>query len=109
MKKQFSGIFKKYVLITLGCILYAAGVSLFLDPNSLAPGGVSGIAIIISHFIKPINVGLVIVLINIPIMIAGVVKFGFRFLFSSIYAVLMSSLFMEIFEMTGFAAMLKFV
>lgn len=95
-KKAFKERFIDYILITVGSLIYAVGIALFLDPNDLAPGGVSGIAIIINHFIQPVNVGIIIVVLNIPIMIIGVIKFGFRFLLSSIYAVAVSSAAMEI-------------
>ena len=100
MKKTVKERVIDYLVITLGSVIYAAGISMFLDPNNLAPGGVSGIAIILNNFIKPINVGTIIVLINIPIMIIGVIKFGFRFLCSSIYAVAVSSAALEIFDRT---------
>ena len=96
-KKSVKENVKDYLMITLGSVIYAAGIAFFLDPNSLAPGGVSGIAIIINHFADPLSVGVIIILMNIPIMILGVVKFGFRFLLSSIYSVLLSSAMMEIF------------
>lgn len=99
-KKAFKERFIDYIIITAGSLIFAAGVSLFLDPNDLAPGGVSGIAIIISHFWQPVNVGIIIIILNIPIMIIGVIKFGFRFLLSSIYAVAVSSAAMEILSRT---------
>ena len=68
-KKAFKERFIDYILITVGSLIYAVGIALFLDPNDLAPGGVSGIAIIINHFIQPVNVGIIIVVLNIPIMI----------------------------------------
>ena len=95
-KKAFKERLLDYILITVGSLIFAVGISLFLDPNDLAPGGVSGIAIIINHFWQPVNVGIIIVILNVPIMIIGVIKFGFRFLFSSIYAVAVSSAAMEI-------------
>ena len=38
-----------FIKITIGTFLYAAGISLFLDPNSLAPGGAVGISIILNR------------------------------------------------------------
>ena len=35
----------RYIVITLGCFCLGAGIALFLDPNKLAPGGISGVAI----------------------------------------------------------------
>lgn len=98
MTKSLSITLKKYALVTLGSILYAAGVTLFLDPNELAPGGVSGIAIIIGKFIDVFPVGIWIVLINVPIMIAGVVKLGWKILLPTFYALAVSSGAMTLFE-----------
>ena len=54
MKKPTAAqLIKKYAVITLGSLIYAASVSLFLDPNNIAPGGVSGIAIIFSSTAPP--------------------------------------------------------
>lgn len=79
-------------LMTVGSLIYAAGIGLFLDPNNLAPGGVSGIAIILHEVVATMPTGTWIVLMNIPIMLLGVWKFGLRFLISSIYCVALSSL-----------------
>ncbi|MCR5756081.1 MAG: YitT family protein, partial [Acetatifactor sp.] len=65
---------------------YAVAVSLFLDPNSLAPGGVTGIAIILNRLIH-VETGTLIFLINIPIMILGIWKFGIRFILSTLYCI----------------------
>ena len=40
-----------YAVITAASFLYAAAVSLFLDPNSLAPGGVTGVSIILNRIL----------------------------------------------------------
>lgn len=103
-KKLFKERLKDYAMITLGSVIFAVGIAIFLDPNDLAPGGVSGISIIISRFVPYINVGIIIVILNIPIMIIGVVKFGIRFLLSSIYAVALSSAVMELLSRTVGAA-----
>lgn len=76
---------KKYVIITAAAFLYAAGVSLFTDPNNMAPGGVTGIAIILSR-ILPVGTGTLIMLINIPILVFAVWKFGIVLTVSTIYA-----------------------
>lgn len=82
---------KKYAIITAAAFLYAAGVSLFTDPNNMAPGGVTGISIILSRFI-PISTGTLIFLINVPILLYAVWKFGHELTISSIYAILLISI-----------------
>ncbi len=87
---------KNYLFILIGCICYAAGVSLFLEPNNLTPGGVSGIAIIINHFFPDLSVGLAIFLMNIPLLIAALVFLGKGFLASTLIATAVSSVFIDI-------------
>lgn len=90
-------IVKKYLTITLAAVIYSVAVSLFIDPNNMAPGGVTGLAIILSRFL-PISTGTLILLINIPILIFGVWKFGLRFTVSTIYATALISVFTNILE-----------
>lgn len=77
---------KKYLIITLVSILYGAGTSLFLDPNDLVPGGLTGIAMILNRFI-PIGTGTIFLVLNIPIIALAWFKFGGKFIVSTLYAV----------------------
>lgn len=95
-KKSIGQTIKDYLLITISCIIYSVAVSLFLDPNSLAPGGVTGIAIILNRLI-PVETGTLILLINIPILLLGTWKFGIRFSLSTIYSTVLISLFTNLF------------
>ena len=91
-KKSVGKTVLDYLLITMACAIYSVAVSLFLDPNSLAPGGVTGISIILNRVIS-VETGTLIFLINIPILILGAWKFGLRFILSTIYATALISLF----------------
>lgn len=94
--------------MTLGCIIYSLGIALFLDINKLAPGGVSGIAIIINAVlngavISGLNIGaditgILIIVINIPLFIIGAIFIGKKFTISTIYATVVSSLMIELWE-----------
>lgn len=86
----------KYAVRTAAAAVYALGISLFLDPNSLAPGGVSGISIILNR-ITSIDTGTLILLLNIPILMFGAWKFGIRFMLATIYSTVMASLFINVF------------
>jgi uncharacterized membrane-anchored protein YitT (DUF2179 family) len=92
-RRVLKGI-KKYVLITVGSFIYSAAISLFLDPNNLAPGGVSGVAILISRFIN-IKTGTINMILNVPIILLGLWKFGWRFICSTFYALLMITVFIN--------------
>lgn len=91
-----------YIIITLASAGYAAGVSLFIDPNNMAPGGVTGIAIILSRIV-PVETGTLIMLINIPIILLGMWKFGIRFIISTFYAIALTSFFTNLFASYGAA------
>lgn len=93
---------KRYLVITLASLGYAAAISLFADPNNLAPGGVTGIAIIISRLV-PIETGTLIFLLNIPILIFAIWKFGIKFTVSTIYSLALTSIFTNILAPLGAA------
>ena len=88
---------KRYCLITAGCASLGAGIALFLEPNRLAPGGVSGVAIILSRFV-PLHTGLLMLLLNIPLLVLGGVVFGRHFLFSTVYGAVMLSVFTDLID-----------
>lgn len=90
--KKIKQIFLDILTLTAGAVIFATGVACFLDPNSIAPGGISGVAIIITKFVDAIPTGTLIALINVPILLVGTLKFGFKFLASTMYAVLVSSI-----------------
>ena len=99
--KKIAKFICRYIVITFAACIYAVGISMFLDPNNLAPGGLTGAAVILTRII-PITLGTLIVIMNIPIMILRAWKFGARFTLSTLYTLVVSSAFMEIFERMGY-------
>lgn len=91
-------ILKKYITITLASIVFGMGISLFIDPNNLAPGGASGLSIILNRLI-PAETGTLFLLINVPIILLGMWKFGFKFIFSTLYAIFVISVSTNGFEL----------
>ncbi len=85
---------RKYGLITVAAFIYAVAVSLFLDPNDIAPGGITGVSILINRFI-PISVGALGIMINLPIVLLGIWKFGVKFILSTMYAIVWISVFTD--------------
>ena len=94
-KKSLKTHIKDYIIITIASFFYGLAISQFLDPNDIAPGGVSGLSMIINRIIN-IEVGTIILMINIPILLLGLYKFGIKFLISTIYATVMGSVFTNI-------------
>lgn len=77
---------REYILITLGFILVALSIELFLAPNKIAAGGVSGIAIIINSIFPVLDVGILMLGMNIILFIIGFIFIGNKFGAKSIYA-----------------------
>jgi len=96
--KKIPSWLRNYIQIIIGALMFAAGISLFLAPNSLAAGGISGVAIIIVNYIKLIPVGTWVIIFNVPIMIAGVWKLGFKILIPTIVTLAISTTAMNLFE-----------
>lgn len=93
-KKSLRRRSKDYFVITIASFIYAIAVSLFLDPNLLAPGGVTGIAIMLSMY-TGMETGTWVLIINLPILAVGMWKFGMRFLLSTLYCTAVTSLFIN--------------
>lgn len=99
-KKSGKQILRDYLIATVASFVYAAAVSLFLDPNMLAPGGVTGISVILNH-ITGVETGTWILLLNIPILILGAWKFGLRFIISTVYCIVLTSVFTNLLTPIG--------
>ena len=86
-----------YLRITAGCFLFAMAVSFCLEPWSLAPGGVSGLAIVIGQYL-PLETGTIILLLNLPLLWLGWRRFGRHFLEETLYATLVSAMLANLFD-----------
>lgn len=82
--------------IVLGCILFSLGFDLFLDPNDLNAGGVSGLAMILVHILGFGSVGTVTMLMNLPLFALGGLKIGRKFFIGSLVGLIVSSLALDI-------------
>ena len=99
-KKKIGKKVLGYVLMTLACFCYAVGISLFVEPNNIASGGVTGIAIILNKAIGG-STGIWFFVINIPILLIGMWKFGFKFLMSTVYCTTIISVFTDLLSHYG--------
>ena len=93
MKKILKQL-KEYAIITLGSVIAAVAISLFLAPHAVVSGGVSGIAIVINKF-TGFPIGVAVFLMNIPLFLAGAIFLGKSFGIKSLYGAFVFSLFMD--------------
>ena len=82
--------------ILLGTALVAAGLDMFVIPNNISPGGVSGLAATLAHII-PLSVGTLALIINIPLLIAAWKILGFSQLSRTLVSTVMLSVFIDLF------------
>ena len=98
-KKPWSAaaFFRTALLMIAGIALEVVGVCFFFSPSGLTPGGLSGIAISVERFgFLPFGKGIIVLILNIPIIVLGICKFGWRFFGATIVALVSSSGLMEI-------------
>lgn len=85
----------EYGTITLGCALYALCFNWFFQPNHISMGGFTGIGQIVNRLFPMLPVGVMSIVLNIPLFIAGVRKQGVKLLISSLYAMGVASLMLD--------------
>ncbi len=86
---------KKAFFIVLGALIMAVGLELFLVPNSVIDGGITGISIMLSY-ISGVKLGIFVLLLNIPFFYLGYKHIGKTFAFSTLFGIVMLSLFISL-------------
>ena len=83
-------------IITLGAVIYALAFDWFVAPNQIAMGGVTGLAQIVNALVPVLPVGVLSILVNVPLFLAGWRLLGGRLLVSIQYAMAVSSLAIDV-------------
>ncbi len=91
--KQF---IKSYAIIALGSLIFALGFDWFFAPNQIAMGGVTGLAQVINVLIPALPVGVLTIILNIPLFLAGWKLIGFHLLASSLFSMAVSSVAIDV-------------
>lgn len=89
----------------LGSLVFALGFSLFLQPNHLNSGGISGLAMVVVEVLGVGSVGVLSIALNMPLFILGGLKIGKRFFAGSLLGMLVSSLLIDVFSQIQMPAM----
>lgn len=102
MKKTWQAIFW-LILTALGSGLFALGFALFLIPNDINTGGISGVSMIFRELTGVGSVGAITLILNIPLFLIGGLKIGKKFFFGSLVGMVVSSVMMDVFSLLPFA------
>lgn len=88
---------KKLLVVAFGTFLIAVSLDLFLAPAGIAPGGLSGLSVVLNHLIG-VPIGLLILILNIPVLLWGLKHFSRKFMYLSLLGMLLLSLFTDAFS-----------
>ncbi len=93
---DFASLVLRFILLTVGAVISAVAVIVFEAPFKIAPGGVSGVAIILNHLIHA-PIGVLVLIGNIPIqIIAYRLLGGWKALAATLYALVLFSLLLDL-------------
>lgn len=86
---------KSYLIVLTGAVILSLGVNLFLVPNKIAAGGVTGLATIL-YYLSGMPVGTTMMLLNIPLFLLGIKILGRSFGIKTLFATVALSLAIDI-------------
>ena len=95
LRKSIATLLKEYALVTLGVVSYAIGWTIFLLPNNLIGGGVSGFASIV-YYATGIQMGITYLVLNVILLLIGTKILGTGFGGKTIYAIIMTAAMLSI-------------
>lgn len=84
-------LLKRIIFVSIGAVLMGVGLELFLVPNQITDGGVTGISIILSH-IAGVPLGVFLFILNLPFLIMGYKQIGKTFALTTLLGVAIMSL-----------------
>lgn len=99
MKESLRKTLLAYVWITLASVIYAIGFNWCYEPNQIGFGGITGVAQIINAVLPWAPIGTVVILLNAPLFLLGWRLLGGHLLLSSLYAMFISSLAIDLLHM----------
>ena len=79
-----------YLVITLGAFMYALSVAVFTSPNNIAPGGLTGVGILLNYMFS-VPIGTFILIMNVPLFVLGYKSMGRRFALKSLIGTVLVS------------------
>lgn len=90
MNRQ-KGTVREWLMITAGILVITAGVYFFKFPNHFSTGGVTGISIVLGHYLPALTPGTFVTVINVLLLLIGFAVFGRSFGLKTVYASLLMS------------------
>ena len=98
-KTSILTLIKEYALVTLGMLLYVLAWTVFLMPNNLVGGGISGLSAMIQYATNGVlKSGYTYFVINVVLLIIGLFTLGKQFGIKTVYAIVITSVGLNVFQ-----------
>lgn len=91
MYKNLTKLLKDIIWYFIGCFIFSSAVTLFVSPNEISPGGLTGISTALNYLFG-LPTGITLFIINLPILLLGFLKFGGYFIIKTAIATSLLSL-----------------
>ena len=79
------------VILSAGCAIFSFGLKAVLIPYNILSGGITGIAMVVHHFVPSVNIGLCFLAINMPLLVFGWRAISLSFMLYTIYGIVFFS------------------
>ena len=79
---------KGYAFMLVACVAYGISTAIFLAPNSVVGGGLSGLAVLLNLLTKKLSIGMLIIMLNVPVLLLGIKFQGWKFIFRCLLTIL---------------------
>lgn len=96
MKSKAKQLILSYLVITVASAIYALGFDWCYAPNQIGFGGITGLAQVINAAVPVLSIGVLVIILNIPLFFLGWRLLGGHLLLSSLYAMFISSIFVDL-------------
>lgn len=96
MQRKMAHVILSYVWITAASLMYALAFCWCYQPTDIAFGGITGVAQIIHALLPMAPIGVLVILLNVPLFLLGWKFIGGKLLVSSLYAMAVSSVFIDL-------------
>jgi uncharacterized membrane-anchored protein YitT (DUF2179 family) len=90
-REKVNGIIKDVLFFFAGSLIYSISVNVFTAPNRIAPGGVTGISIMLNYLFQ-LPIGGISLMLNIPIFVWAIVEIGYKLVGKTMIATVFLSL-----------------
>ena len=97
-RENFHSKLSDYFIMLFGCVIYAAALVVFIKPINIPIGGFSGVSLAINHLFS-IPIGVMTIILNLPLFIVSYRSFGSSFIFKTLFATIVTSVFTDLFDM----------